>query len=99
MPRKKHTQTSVADIFWDLIERHPALAVEIAFSLGALAGKAMPTSGTGRHSLTKKAKSIQQHIVAAMPKSLPGSVLKYLPGAAPKLHPRQKETRKRRARS
>ena len=36
MPRKKKLQTSATDIFWDLIERHPALALEIAFSLGAV---------------------------------------------------------------
>ena len=99
MPRKKKLQTSATDIFWDLIERHPELALEIAFSLGALVGKAIPKSGPSRHSLAKKAKNIQHHIVAAMPKSLPGSVLKYLPGAAPKLQPRQKPVKKRRARS
>ena len=99
MPRKKKIQTAATDIFWDLIERHPALALEIAFSLGALAGKAVPKLGPSRHSLVKRAKNIQHHIVAAMPKSLPGSVLKYLPGAAPKLQPRQKPFKKRRARS
>ena len=99
MPRKKKIQTSVTDIFWDLIERHPALALEIAFSLGALAGKAIPKSGPSRHSLAKRAKNIQHQIVAAMSKSLAGSVLKYLPGAAPKLQPGQKPIKKRRARS
>src|ERR1700687_5303259 len=99
MPRKKKIQTSATDIFWDFIERHPELALEIAFSLGELAGKAIPKSGPRRHSLAKKAKNFQHQIVAAMPKSLPGSVLKYLPGAAPKLQPRQKPIKKRRARS
>jgi hypothetical protein len=99
MPRKKKIQTSATDIFWGLIERHPALAVEIAFSLGALVGNAIPKSGPSRHSLAKRAKSIQHQIVAAMPKSLPGSVLKYLPGATPKLQPRQKPIKKRHTRS
>lgn len=99
MPAKKKIQTSATDIFWDLIERHPALALEIAFSLGALAGKAMPKSGPNRHSLANKAKNIQHQIVAAMPKSLPGLVLKYLPGTAPRLQPRQTPIKKRRARS
>jgi hypothetical protein len=99
MPRKKKIQTSVTDIFWDLIERHPELALEIAFSLGALAGKVIPKSGPSRHTLAKRTKNIQHQIVAAMPRSLPGSVLKYLPGAVPKLQPRQKPIKKRRARA
>ena len=98
MPRKKKIQISATDIFWDLIDRHPALAMEIAFSLGALVGKAIPKSGPRRHSLARRAKSIRHQIVAAVPKSLPVSVLKYLPGATPKLQPRQKPIRKRHTR-
>jgi hypothetical protein len=84
----QEVNTNIGCGYFLRLDRAAPGTVGIAFSLAALAGKAMPASGTGRHSRTKKAK--KHHIVAAMPKSLSGSVLKYLPGAAPKLHPRQK---------
>lgn len=90
MARKRPSETSWTQLFWDFLEENPKLAATVAFQLGNMAGEAVSMSnGTGR-SLAKRAKKVPQQIADALPQSLSAVALKYLPGPSPKLQPRKR---------